>query len=225
MKGICFKEPLFHAILKGDKTQTRRIMKPQADEVIFDDFTAYGRHFGSIEEDSYGFDWRPIYPRFKKGDVVYLKEPYQLAVVDESPGYGYFYGASDIRDFSEDLSWFKETIPDEDWCRKWNKYQDKRRNKLFMPASAARHYIKITAVRPERLQDISEKDCIKEGIVEIMPQYGWDITYTIPGSGRGFHNPQQAYACLIDSIDGKDTWESNPWMWVYDFELWEGGEE
>ena len=89
-----------------------------------------------------------------------------------------------------------------------------------MPQSAARYFIKITDVRVEHLQEITEEDCIKEGIEsftkdERVFKYGLEgwVWSDMPRS------PIEAYAALIDQINGKGTWESNPFVFVYDYEL------
>jgi hypothetical protein len=96
-------------------------------------------------------------------------------------------------------------------------------NKLFMPEWCAVHLIKITGVRAERLQDISDEDCIREGI-ETYNCYYEDYISTELCSYRngiedGFELPQDAYAALIDSIHKKGVWNSNPFVWCYDFKL------
>lgn len=98
-----------------------------------------------------------------------------------------------------------------------------KKNKLFMPEKYARYFIEITAVRAERLQDITEEDCIKEGI-EYSPEavpIGYPFGAVFPYN-NGFHNyttAKEAYAALINNISGKGTWERNPFVWVYDFRL------
>lgn len=93
-------------------------------------------------------------------------------------------------------------------------------NKMFVRADKMPHAIRITNIRIERLQDISEEDCLKEGILR-----GYDVgsdstTYWYHGlANSSFRTPQEAYASLIDRISGKGTWESNPYVFVYDFEL------
>lgn len=93
-------------------------------------------------------------------------------------------------------------------------------NKMFVKADFMPHRIRITNIRVERLQDISEEDCIAEGV--------WrDDNVGLEGTmfwyhglaNSSFRTPQQAYASLIDRISGKGTWESNPYVFVYDFEL------
>lgn len=187
MKGICFKEPLFRATIEGGKTQTRRIMEPQPDGNF------NGKNcFGVFQNSNFG-NPVAVKPRYKVGEVLYLKEPYN----DEASQYRTLYK------FDNDVG---------------NAGKGFWKNKLFMSEEAARYFIRITGVRGERLQDISEEDCIKEGIRhdEANPGYtGW-YTGTLIRS-----TPQAAYAALIDQINGRGTWDSNSWVWVYDYELYE----
>ena len=95
-------------------------------------------------------------------------------------------------------------------------------NKMFVKANLMPHHIKIERVRVERLQDISEEDCLKEGIYEdggndsFIPHYFYDYYNS---NSDGFKTPQLAYAHLIDKISGKGTWEANPLVFAYDFKL------
>ena len=89
-------------------------------------------------------------------------------------------------------------------------------NKMFVKAKDMPHCIRITDIKVERLQDISEEDCLKEGIVKKYGGYGvvFGENYNIFTG-----NPRDAFAALIDKVSGKGTWEKNPWVFVYDFEL------
>lgn len=92
-------------------------------------------------------------------------------------------------------------------------------NKMFIRASLMPHQIRITSIRVERLQEISDEDCKKEGIDYIG---GYSESYYF---GHGVENirlgnsPREAFAGLIDKVSGKGTWASNPWVFVYEFEL------
>lgn len=84
----------------------------------------------------------------------------------------------------------------------------------------------LTNIRVERLQDISDEDCLKEGIRKIDPLdsciCATEPTYGIDGheyENRHFTKPRGAYAALIDKVSGKGTFDSNPWVFVYEFEL------
>lgn len=133
-------------------------------------------------------------PRFKTGEKVFLKEPYTL--LGESVYYKFDYSPNN-----------------------WQRWK----NKMFMPEKYARYYIEITNVRKEHLQDISEADCIAEGIErKTMP-------HPIENMGiRGFKNyifPEMitdaklSYESLWTDINGFGSWESNPEVWVYEFKL------
>ena len=99
-----------------------------------------------------------------------------------------------------------------------------RNNKMFVKAEYMPHHIRITNVRIERLRDICEKDCLKEGVKMIGNyKYGvYGIWYKLYKKGNAyvmFDTVRQAFAALIDKICGKGIWENNPWVFVYDFEL------
>ena len=90
-------------------------------------------------------------------------------------------------------------------------------NKMFVRAEACKHQIRITSVRSERLQDITDEDCMKEGIQVLDGRY-----YYRDSEGRivdDFDNPRAAFASLINKISGRGTWERNPFVWVYEFKL------
>lgn len=203
MKGICFIEPLHDKTVKGLKVQTRRIMNPQPLEIVCSTIIGNKLLFEVRDEnDVLVF----IKPRYNVGDILYLKEPYCIGVngCDTLPSLIYYkYNEKDMSFLTR-----TELINDIKW-----------KNKLFMPASDARHFIKITSVRAERLQDISNEDCIKEGIEEERNWSNGTEWFTYCNGTHSFDTPRAAYKALINSIDGKDTWNNNPWVWVYDYEL------
>lgn len=93
-------------------------------------------------------------------------------------------------------------------------------NKMFVRADLMPHHISITNIRVERLQEISNGGCLKEGIWRDDNVGLEGPTYWYHGlASSSFRTPQEAYASLIDRISGKGTWKSNPYVYVYDFEL------
>jgi hypothetical protein len=93
-------------------------------------------------------------------------------------------------------------------------------NKMFVRADLMPHRIRITNIKVERLQDISDKDCMNEGVEK------WIDCYIVSGimenQGKNnvcFDTPREAFAALIDRISGKGTWQRNPWVFAYEFEL------
>ena len=98
------------------------------------------------------------------------------------------------------------------------------RNKMFVRVDLMPHHIKITDVMAERLQDISEEDCLREGIFKrYHAPICLDCFYipNVPAYAKDyvFFTAKEAFASLIDKICGKGTWESNPLVEVYTFEL------
>lgn len=234
MKGICFIEPLFYKVEDGSKTETRRIINPQPKDdrnwrvgTLLDSTSKEdNKHTGKncyLIKDGYAIkehDHRYFAPKYKVGDIVYLKEPYRISNINGI--YGFIYQFSDARTkFTGNANDLEKLL-----------IQQKKSkfgwwNKLFMPESAARLFIEILDVMEERLQDISEEDCIKEGITfhrsaginwyengimikrkDAPPQSGWPTA-------------REAYAALIDHINGKGTWDSNPLVYVYEFKKYD----
>lgn len=136
--------------------------------------------------------------RYKVGEVVAIAQSYKDAgvrfVQEEDKEFGCY-------DFPAEQT------------KGWN-------NKMFVKADLMPHHIRITNVRVERLQDISDEDCMKEGIYGVIDTERRKITsYYFPNSPFVFHTQREAYAFLIDKVNGKGTWASNPMVYVYDFEL------
>ena len=101
-------------------------------------------------------------------------------------------------------------------------------NKMFVRADLMPYKIRITDVRVERLQDISDRDCLAEGIIDMgiggSLRYSFDenvkqTTGEILPFSNNFATAKEAFAHLIDKVCGRGTWERNPLVWVYDFEL------
>ena len=204
MKGICFKEPLFHATIEGRKTMTRRIMKPQPQGCFVPTNDGYSDgHYTSFK------------PRYRVGEIVYLKEPYRLEKIDAGLyKIHYQFGSERIIDVHK---FAVKPIKIANIFSAQKRAKSGFANKLFMPEWCARYFIKITAVRSEWLQDISDEDCLKEGVVQREPGiWGLDLGRHISNLGK---SPREAFATLIDKINGRGTWERNPCVWAYDYEL------
>lgn len=128
--------------------------------------------------------------RYQPGDLLWVKETWAY----RTAGIGYIYRADG------------KTPQIDRW-----------KSPIIMPKEAARLLLAVTRVRPERLQDISEADALAEGIDCRMD--GTDREY-------GFHNDwwwhyDNAFAHLWDSLNAKRGygWDTNPWVWVYTFEV------
>lgn len=146
------------------------------------------------ENDSFLFEQ----PKYKVGEVVAVAQSYKDAGVHSIPEEDDEFGCYDF--------------PAEQ-TNGWT-------NKMFVRADLMPHQIRITNVRVERLQDISDEDCEKEGIYcDIDPLESHESIWTFPNAPQWYWTSREAYTALIDKISGKGTWDSNPYVFVYDFEL------
>ena len=126
------------------------------------------------------------YARYKVGEVVAVARPYE-SIID----FGTYEKLEKARNSAG-----------------WN-------NKMFVKADAMEDRIRITGIRVERLQDISDEDCIKEGIIHLRA-FG---KYHFDGARCLYLTPREAFAALIDKVSGRGTWASNPWAVAYEYEL------
>lgn len=141
---------------------------------------------------------------YKVGEVVAIAQPY--------------------KDIIECLPMYSDAILDEVGMPRKD-YKVGWTNKMFVKANLMPHHIRITDVKVELLQDISEQDCLCEGI-RYYPSSDkrWSndsgYGYHIPKNGLHlFDTPYEAFANLFKRISGKGTWESNPWVAAYEFKL------
>ena len=205
------KYSLTQAVLNGSKTMTRRSFarfEPDArmfDEICnveggFDDkgrwiFTLYNKD-GDIIGD--------MIPRYNVGEVVAIAQSYK-SIADE-------------RDEAETvLDLYKignNFLTMDEMGAGWT-------NKMFVKAALMPCHIRITDIRVERLQDISDEDCLREGVWQFYDNK--KLFYISKNTGEAstvcFLSAREAFAYLIDKVSGKGTWESNPWVVAYSFEL------
>ena len=92
------------------------------------------------------------------------------------------------------------------------------KNKMFVKADLLPHHIRITDVKVERLQDISDDDIMREGVWQMG-----ELFYVSKAVGEApevaFFTAREAFWYLIDKISGKGTWENNPFVVAYSFKL------
>lgn len=201
MKKIMFNDRygLTQAVLEGRKTQTRRIAYTQNGFIVFDDEDFQLKKLDNGRTLLTLRDNRLKAARYKLGETIAIAQKYDDLVKDDE-----FYRLCGIHGMP------LECIKYEKGCT----------NKMFVRADLMPHHIRITRIRVERLQDISDEDCQEEGI---WTRTGRWYCYDIIKRGEEYYDPypdpREAYSVLIDRISGEGTWESNPWVFVYDFEL------
>lgn len=187
---------LTQAVISGRKTVTRRVIKDA---------------------------WWPIYKieaEEIKGDIIHvIANNGKLVIERKCP---YKIGEIVAVAQSYEQVYYQEGLETIDMLVSGLKYTVGWQNKMFVKAELMPHRIQITDLRIERLQDISDIDCMKEGIqVEYAPNgrggyYIYDVTRC---REKWFDTPREAFASLIDKVSGRGTWDRNPFVWRIEFEL------
>lgn len=199
MKKILFNDKflLTQEVLSGNKTMTRRsFARFEPDARMFDEicnfegsFDDKGRWIFSLYNED-GDIIGDVIPHYNVGDIVAIAQSYKT-----------IYSEIEDKDAAEK---FKKEYEN---TAGWN-------NKMFVKADLMRHHIKITDIKIEYLQDISEEDALREGIEEFCFDYFLPNDYSKP-----FLMPRDAFAFLIDKVGKKGDWNKNPLVAAYTFEL------
>ena len=190
-KKIMFSDRfcLTKAVLDGTKTMTRRVLR---DNVPLGNWEETVKHLP-----------------YKVGDIVAIAQPY--------------------KDIIECMAEYSDIIINVDGSIN-REYKAGWTNKMFVRANLMPHHIRITDVKVEHLQDISDKECLREGVkrasigfyaegVKVKDCEKEAHRETASGCLKLFPFPRPAFASLIDKISGNGTWERNPWVVAYSFEL------
>ena len=174
------------AILAGRKTQTRRIVKLPAG-VEYDGHSPETFDVSASAQHQPTGSVRVRNPYGVQGETLWVKETFAYRDREFHPEGGYWYAATDD-------------------------YEGKSVSPLFMPRAASRITLRVTSVRVERVQAISEADAIAEGI-EMFDNVDVGIV-------RNTFGPKAAFAIAWDQINSKRaSWASNPWVWAVAFEV------
>jgi hypothetical protein len=176
-KPILFSTPMVQAILRDEKTQTRRIMQEQPPCQLLSCGTS-GRYWADNPEDLRAKYFRC---KYEIGDILWVRETWHPKRHNMPTGWKYEYKATAKEDGNP---------TDEPW-----------KPSIFMPKDACRIFLKITKIKIERLQDITDSDIVKEGAAAFgccTKQLNWQI--------------------LWEKINGFESWKENPWVFVYEFE-------
>jgi hypothetical protein len=195
-RPILFSTPMVKAIMEGRKTQTRRIIKNTCEHTVLDNhgLCRHCNHGTGYYLCRYG----------KPGDILWVRETW---LSDER-------GSIDGK---SKCIYYKTDLPDSSvWDGYW-------KPSIFLKKEDCRIKLLVKNVRIEKLNDISENDAGAEGI-----DWGLHFILNRPrfrnyydkknSSGAWYHNPVDSYKSLWESINGKGSWNLNPWVWVIEFE-------
>jgi len=219
MQGIMFNERvgMESATLDGSKTRTTRNeldrKKKHTEEewefinLLYDD--NYMKHSGALEFDGVNtFTIKDSYnscdfkTRYKVGKTLAIKQSYDN-IFDKMDSERYNYDQyEDYRQLAMGMKLAGNT------------------NKMFVRNDLMPHHIQITDIKLERLQEISEEDCLKEGIKKTM---AWTTTpsydYGAYPNEKSYSSAKDSFSHLIDNVSGKGTWGLNNWNVVYYYKL------
>ena len=218
-RPILFNAEMVRAVLDGRKTQTRRVVKPQPDED------------GLSRDAGYPFMWYDTSdiprkcPYGQPGDELWVKETWgcwgywDMCTRNGKPGYQ-FINKTDAEhpvmyDATDSISYTEGRV-----CR----LGYHKRPSIYLPRTSSRIQLRVTDVRVERVQEISDYDALSEGIERSDWEYSCEPyrNYSHPRMAPG-HNcsiPRASFATLWNSINEKRGygWDANPWVWVVEFE-------
>lgn len=229
---ILFSTEMVKAIFNGQKTQTRRILNPQPENLI-KEFELH--NFETIEEWEIGnvledessgdfeirksnYEWIADLknPFGAPGDILWVRESHKRYRIENNYYFQFF------DDFIIERYFKKFSI---DQLKRWKLSGKKAKDlipSIFMPKEAARIWLEVESIRVERLQDISEEDAIAEGVGSgFQMNSGWpDYQHIKNGICELTQDTaRMSYATLWDSINGEEGWNKNPWIWAINFKV------
>lgn len=231
-RPILFSAPMVRAILEGRKTVTRRVCKPQP---------SANAHTTCASGNPMGAWWETgkdiiRCPYGKPGERLWVRETWSDVNLQGAPGIAYR-ADGDVRDLMEDASFLDEdgafnyddprSKPYNFAC--WSEdllggKEGRWRPSIHIPRWASRILLEITAVRVERLQDITEEQAVAEGLIWQGQENGKEFYSHAerqypPGSHQQFGisgtDAVSAFRNLWSSVGG--DWDANPWVWAVSF--------
>lgn len=236
-RPILFSAEMVKAILAGQKRMTRRVLKlnilQEEDGDLPTCFSVFDKKGNQYYEFKNGIEEEPstakdFCPYGQIGDVLWVKETVKPGAWREDGRVAFDYKASPEL---KKTPWVNLGEKFEDYWIKWTDQLIKKGHKsnsdgifewepgespinwipsIFMPKEACRIKLRITNIRVERLNDISEEDAKREG-VNILSAHSY------AGLQAPIH--KLGFVQLWESINGKCSWDQNPWVWVIEFEV------
>lgn len=206
---------LTQAVLDGRKTMTRRVCKydrpNETYDIVFPVFEPndYDNDGNIVSPLNYAFGWKNDkgyftgwnIPKYKVGEAVAVAQCYKSLGMNPEIAL----------DDKDGIGFYTKT-----------KFAPGWKNKMFVRADLMPHHIRITDIKVERLQNISDEDCLKEGIYKgqcgSADTHFMDVYY-YKGDIQPYCTPRGAFAALIDKVSGKGTWLKNPYVFCYSFKL------
>lgn len=203
-RSIRMTGPEVRAILAGNKTQKRIVMKPQPETNQHGLLIWWrGGNGGQLKEHNFRELIPAHCPYGRPGDRLWVRETHKF---ENDKGDCIFYKADGVRHYVQDNGeWLR---PEDMWY--W-------RPSIHMPRWASRITLEVESVRVERLQDISEEDAKAEGIEFVQGDEDTTTGFLSHDGTALLDTAKRAYYYLWESINGIKSWERNEWVWAITF--------
>lgn len=221
MKPILFNTAMVRAILDGEKTCTRRIIKEEIPEgykpLGYVLYPTDDKELGKLAFGGKGANVHYAKPPYEAGDILYVRETFRWQLIGEFDVWGHCNWDDEVVEYKASVDEFLE---------EYGEYLDREEYKstkwipsIHMPKEAARIFLKVTSVKVERLQDITDEECYQEGISGTS-FYDEAEHIQIAGIGLKDSLERAAFSLLWNSTvkEDKYLWGGNPWVWVIEFE-------
>ncbi|BDC01569.1 hypothetical protein CP118TE_12780 [Clostridium perfringens E] len=221
MKPILFSTAMVRAIIDGEKTCTRRIIKKEIPggykPLGFVLYPTDDKELGNLVFGGKGANVYYAKPPYKVGDILYVRETFRWQLVGEFDSWGDCNWDDEVVEYKASVNEFLE---------EYGEYLDREEYEstrwipsIHMPKELARIFLKVTSVRAERLKDITDEGCYQEGISSTS-FYDEAEHIQIAGIGLNDSLERAAFSLLWNSTvkEEKYSWEGNPWVWVIEFE-------
>ena len=212
MRKIMFNDRfwLTEAVLTGRKTMTRRIVKcpkkfrgEEDVELEFHKRLGCDFYYDCVVCNGNGKTLGQLPLPYQVGEIVAVAQSYRTI-------------------YDEKEEWFGNAKANSWWCEVHDQLgglgpavTPGYRNKLFVRSEFMPHHICFTDLKFERLQDISDEDCLAEGIY--FYNQGTDYGFTFNGTRKRYATPKEAFRHLMEGVSRKGIWKSNPWVAAYTF--------
>lgn len=228
-RPILFSAPMVRAILAGDKTQTRRIVKPQPEAHHTECMPADPEGFWFAHPELLNPDFWDLRhcPYGAPGDQLWVRECAWRDI--REPGVAIYAATPEFGIYERDKKVIRSTYPNSELTGETPSREDSEKDlikspfwtrepSIHMPRWASRITLEIVSVRVERLQEISDEDARAEGIEECEDDPGMYACYPIDDDLPGWvSDPVDSFSTLWESINGPGSWEASPWVWVVEF--------
>lgn len=224
MKPILFNTEMVRAILNGRKTVTRRVVKPQPvfsqhyehkGKELYDGEVSVWCYANHVAPDCYcEIDWLKQFAPYRPGDILYMRETWGIAGFNPESNEMFV-------EYKADGANSNIVLPEEKFQKYYEGMSEAEPDwhpSIHMPREAARIFLRVTDVRVEKLQEITEIDIQREGIIKRPSKTDFEEFVA-----------EKAFALLWDSTIKTDDlplygWEASPWVWVISFERVEKNE-